>query len=246
MRRGRLQEWHRTAAAVAGQAHRGSHRMPHHDYLTDFGTHHVATAGELSRCVASVSDKSWIECFTNTVSETPLSSLTTSCSAVHANHPSTHFDLQAPLFLSEGSLARASVIDLGGRSSRSFLHGMSSCSATPSCSKARRFQSYSLHPCNCGHAHRAKLVLFAVQADILLSCPTKDRHMTAYHISLGAEVDQLVGHDDLILGGAVNPDDTLVATTSRDCTAIVWGLPSCKQRRSLTHPQLVHACRFSS
>ncbi|TPP42379.1 WD domain, G-beta repeat family protein [Leishmania donovani] len=246
MRRCRMQEWHHTAAAGARQAHRGFHRMPRHDYLTDFGTHHVAMVDELSRCVVSASDKSLIECFATSVSETPLSSLTTSCSAVHSNPPSTHFDLQAPLCLSEGSLARASVIDLGGRSSRSFPQGMSSCSATSSCSKARRFQSYSLHPCNCGHAHRAKLVLFAAQADILLSCSTKDRHMTAYHIALGVEVGRLVGHDDLILGGAVSPDDTLVATTSCDCTAILWDLPSCKQRRSLTHPQFVHACRFSS
>ncbi|CBZ25900.1 hypothetical protein, unknown function [Leishmania mexicana MHOM/GT/2001/U1103] len=246
MRRCRLQEWHHNATGTGGasQAHRGPHRMPRHDYLTDFGTHHVAMVDELSRCVASVSNKSF-ECFSTSVSGTPLNSLTTSCSAVHVNHPSAYCDLQTPLCLSEGSLTRASVIDLGGRPSRSFLQGISPCPATP-CNKARRFQSYSLHPCNCGYAHRAKLVLFAVQADILLSCSTKDRHMTAYHISLGVEVGRLVGHDDLILGGAVNLDDTLVATTSRDCTAILWDLPLCKQRRSLTHPQLVHTCRFSS
>ncbi|CAJ1035777.1 hypothetical protein, conserved [Leishmania lindenbergi] len=38
----------------------------------------------------------------------------------------------------------------------------------------------------------------------------------------------------------------LVATTSRDFTAVLWELPSCKQHRSLTHPHAVHACRFSS
>ncbi|GET93123.1 hypothetical protein, unknown function [Leishmania tarentolae] len=244
MRPCRLQEWHHIAAAGASQAHGGSHRMRRHDYLTDFGTHHVTMVDELSRCMASVSDNSSTEYLKTSVSSSPVSSSVTSCSAVHVNHQSTPIDLQAALCPSEGSPARCPPINPGW-SSHSFLQDMSSFSAA-SCRKRRQFQSYSLHPCNCGHAHRAKLVLFVVQADILLSCSAKDHYMTAYHISLGVEVGRLVGHDDLILGGAVSPDDTLVATTSRDCTVILWDVPSCKQRRSLTHPQFVNACRFSS
>ncbi|KAG5488454.1 hypothetical protein JIQ42_00061 [Leishmania sp. Namibia] len=245
MRRIRLQKWRHSAAVSTRQVRRRTRRMPRQDYLTDFGTYHLAMVDELCRCVAGASDEKSSKCTTTSVSGTLPSLLAASGSAVHVNHPSIRVDPYTQQHLSEAQPVRPSPTHVAGRFWCSIPQGVSPDSST-SLGKARRFQKYSLHPCNCGHAHRAKLVLFAVHADILLSCSTTDHHMIAYHVALGSEVGRLVGHDDLILGGAVSPDDTLVATTSRDCTAILWELPSCKQRRSLPHPQLVQACRFSS
>ncbi|KAL0493526.1 LOW QUALITY PROTEIN: hypothetical protein Q4I30_007826 [Leishmania utingensis] len=185
-------------------------------------------------------------CLAASVCVTPPSSLATSGSAIYVSHPSLRFDSQSELHLSEGFLTRSSLPDFGGWPWCPFLQGVPPCSAAPYSSKAHHFQAYSLHPCKCGHGHGARLVLFAVQTDILLSCSTRDRHRTTYPIALGVRLGRLVGHDYLILGGAVSPDGMLVATTSRDCTAVLWKLPSCKQHRSLTHPHAVHACRFSS
>ncbi|KPI88184.1 hypothetical protein ABL78_2688 [Leptomonas seymouri] len=112
--------------------------------------------------------------------------------------------------------------------------------------KKRPLQRYKLNVCNNGHAHRVRLVLLAPQGDILLSCSTVDCHMVAYHLHLKEEVGYLFGHKAVILGGAVSPDGRLVATSSNDCTAILWELLLFKPRYSLPHPSAVHACRFSS
>ncbi|KAG5463886.1 hypothetical protein LSCM1_00059 [Leishmania martiniquensis] len=246
MRLSRLKERRRLAAASTRQVRRNSRQMPRQDYLTDFGKHHLAMVDEMSRLVASGSDKKLSDCTVNSVSGTLPSLLTMNGSSVFVNRPTVRVNTCLLQHLSEPPQACSPFADPPGRLWCSFQQGVSSGCASSSLSSARRFQKYALHPCNCGHAHRSKLVLFAVHADILLSCSTKDHHMIAYHVTLGSEVGRLVGHDDLILGGAVSSDDTLVATTSRDCTAILWELPSCKQRRSLPHPRLVQACRFSS
>ncbi|KAK7196711.1 WD domain, G-beta repeat [Novymonas esmeraldas] len=246
LRRRRVQEWRHATAASARRVRRGSDRMPRHDYLAVFGSHRLAMVDEVSYCVLSASEKTLSECLTVSASRTTASSLTTSCATAYVNQPSVRFDPQASLHLSESSITRSAVAHLATRSCCSFAQAASpSFGASSAHSTPRSLHSYAVHPCNCGHAHRARLVLFSATAGVLLSCSTTDCFLTAYHVAIGGEVGRLVGHDDVVLGGAVSPDGALVATASRDCTAILWELPSCKQRRSLTHPQPVLACRFS-
>lgn len=256
MRRRRLAEWLSTDSGAVCKKQHGPAQRPRYDHLTKFGACQLGMVDELSTCahvgdIVTASDGA-----TRSVDHSLPSSLSTSGCTMFVNHASVRLEVSTPQSLPRGG--EVALLDVSGgphgSSSSSSAHPASPCAnqsasvgwGTASARRTHPLQNYKLQPCNNGHAHRVRLVLLVPQRDVILSCSTVDRHMIAYHLQLRTEVGRLVGHDDAILGGAVSPDGRLVATASRDCTVILWELPSCQQRRSLPHPAAVHACRFSA
>ncbi|KPA79903.1 hypothetical protein ABB37_04967 [Leptomonas pyrrhocoris] len=252
MRRERIMEWCDATLGVMRAKQRVPAHKPRYDHLTQFRGCHLGMVDELSTCM-HVAEMAVSDGATRSEDRSLPSSLSTSGCTTFVNHASIDLDASMLKFVSHGS-GMASLNASSGppgsraRTSRSSTNPSFSVNSnsSPSSHKMHSLQRYRLDVCNNGHTHRVKLVLLVPPGDILLSSSTVDRHMVAYHLHLKEEVGHLIGHDDVILGGAVSPDGRLVATASRDCTAILWELPSCKQRRSLPHPSAVHACRFSS
>lgn len=104
-------------------------------------------------------------------------------------------------------------------------------------------KQYHLTTCG-GHASRVKMTLVAGTERLILSCSNEDATVSLWDAQ-GQEVGRLVGHDDAVIGGCVNADSRMIATTSRDGTLIVWDLSTQKIMMSLNHPKVVVCCCFS-
>jgi WD40 repeat protein len=60
------------------------------------------------------------------------------------------------------------------------------------------------------------------------------------------EQGRLLGHDDAIVGGCVSDDFRFFATTSRDCTVVLWDIQAQRLLHSLAHPKVVTCASFNS
>jgi hypothetical protein len=255
MRRQRVAEWRKVTLGIVQEKQRSQVHRPRYDHLTKFGVCELGMVDELAAYTTAtdVSVMTMSDGVTRSSDRSQPSSLSTSGCTTFVNYPSVRLDgsSSASLLHSHyGGVLHGSSGPPGcsanTASLRTLLSPTSVDSTVFSLRKVEPLRDFTLRPCNNGHAHRVKFVLLVPQGDILLSCSTVDRHVTAYHLHLKTEVGRMVEHDDVILGGAVSPNGRLVATASRDCSVILWELPSCKQRRSLPHPAAVHACCFAA
>ncbi|KAJ9458493.1 hypothetical protein DIPPA_65268, partial [Diplonema papillatum] len=88
------------------------------------------------------------------------------------------------------------------------------------------------------------LAITSSEKHYVVSCITSPVIM-CYETITGREVQSFVGHCDTVTSATISNDDKFLATTSRDCSLIVWDMATARQLMTYQHPKVVSCATFS-